>query len=292
MIIVRTKGRIGNLLFQYAAAKQIANDNNTEVRVDVGDTNFERPYGADGNDYSLKFFNIPVKITTEEEKRPFLQKSIFSFLERVLPLSHRRLIWEKNNLPDQKIIGIKRKNLYLVGYFQSEKYFKGIEDELRKEITLRDPITEKCADIIKQMQTTNSVSVHSRRGDILKGKVVLEKPSGSIEYFQKAAEEMREKLGNPHFYVFSDDPAWVKENFSFLQPVTFISGGNLKDYEELMLMSYCKNNIISHSTFGWWAAWLNKNPKKIVIAPKQWFLDPVKNKIYTENLLPPSWIKI
>ena len=81
----------------------------------------------------------------------------------------------------------------------------------------------------------------------------------------------------------------MKENFELGDSAVYVSRPELKDYEELILMSKCKHNIIANSSFSWWGAWLNANPDKIVIAPKQWFKT---KKVNTKDIIPESWIKI
>ena len=111
----------------------------------------------------------------------------------------------------------------------------------------------------------------------------------SLEYYANAIKNVSEKVVNPVFYVFSDDIAWVKENLKIDFPTKYVSDGILKDYEELMLMSYCKHNIIANSSFSWWGAWLNKNPEKVVVAPKQWFAD---ESVDTSEIIPETWIRL
>ena len=82
---------------------------------------------------------------------------------------------------------------------------------------------------------------------------------------------------------------WAKEHFPKNFPATFISSPEIPDYEELILMSLCKHNIIANSTYSWWGAWLNTNREKVVIAPKRWFSEPSRD---TKDLILSSWIQI
>ena len=105
---------------------------------------------------------------------------------------------------------------------------------------------------------------------------------------KQAIEKIIKQFPDAHFFVSSDDIEWAKENITGNFPVTFISHPEIIDYEELVLQSLCKHNIIANSTFSWWGAWLNQNPDKIIIAPKKWFL----NENTENNLIPTTWIQI
>ena len=92
-----------------------------------------------------------------------------------------------------------------------------------------------------------------------------------------------------HFFIFSDDIEWVKNNFPKNHQVTFVSNPELQSFEEMFLMSQCKHNIIANSTFSWWGAWLNKNKDKMVIAPEKWFSSDIYD---SRSIIPSDWIKI
>lgn len=109
-----------------------------------------------------------------------------------------------------------------------------------------------------------------------------------MEYYNKAVEYIKNEVKNPLICVFSDDPEWVKKEFK-IENVIFAGNDILKDYEQMYLMSICKHNIIANSSFAWWGAWLNKNPNKIVIGPKQWLVNKTSDKL---DVLPKEWIQI
>lgn len=175
------------------------------------------------------------------------------------------------------------KNILLYGYFQSEKYFKDYESEIRDlfmsyEVELNDEIKEL-------LNNENTCSIHVRRGDYLNSP--NHHPTQDMNYYMKAIKKMPK---DSVFLIFSDDIEWCKQNFPDLpEKFKFIEGNN--DYEDLYIMSYCKNNIICNSTFSWWAAWLNDNPNKIVLAPEKWFGTAYANW-NTNDLYCDSWIKI
>ncbi len=152
--------------------------------------------------------------------------------------------------------------IYLNGYSQSWRNFTGYEDYIREHTVFKYPMLAKSKEIAQKMQQENSVSIHVRRGDyVWQGYVLL-----TQKYYTQAIEYMNANLDNPHFYIFSNDMKWVRENLKIDAPHTFVDW-NKKDYQDLELMSFCKNHIIANSTFSWWGAFLSKNKNKIIIAP-------------------------
>jgi hypothetical protein len=171
----------------------------------------------------------------------------------------------------------------LYGYFQSEKYFKHNRDKILDFFSCNNVI-EKIYDKYKIALNNDTCSIHVRRGDYLN--LIDHHPVQDMEYYKKAISIVGyEKT----FFIFSDDIGWCKENFNFLDNVIYCE--NNKDYEELYLMSLCKDNIIANSSFSWWGAWLNKNDTKKVISPKKWF-GPSKSNFVTDNIYCEKWVVI
>ena len=140
------------------------------------------------------------------------------------------------------------------------------------------------------IKSTNAVSIHFRRGDYV-DQPETNKTHGTCtkEYYQKAVDLMASRIVNPHFFLFSDEPEWIKENFSTAIPSTHVAG--YPGFIDMYLMGLCRHNIIANSSFSWWGAWLNINPDKIVIAPTQWFaIDEINNKAV--DLVPSNWIRL
>ena len=299
MIIIKLKGGIGNQMFQYAFGRRIALENDIKLKFDITNFKDDRVYRYK---YNLGCFNIFEKIATEKDLRKsriFTSKSYFGkfirLLYRIKPYYNRYIINEKKFfLYDQKVM-IKKKNLYYNGYWQNEKYFKNIEDVIRQEFSFKkNTLNQDNLKISEKIINTNSVAVHIRNY----GNTYDEKASKRdvknfgimpISYYQNALKYLVDKINNFTIFIFSDDINWVKENFDLKSGSIFYVDKEGKDYEQLKLMSICKHQIISNSTFSWWAAWLNNNPEKIVIAPKKWFAigeyDP-------SDLIPKEWIKI
>jgi hypothetical protein len=182
-------------------------------------------------------------------------------------------------------------NVCLNGYFQSEKYFKEYSDEIKKLFEqpkfMHGVVTSHAWDRngIFINTETNTCSIHVRRGDYLKSPD--HHPEQTMNYYMKAIKQMPK---DTIFIIFSDDIAWCKQNFPDLpEKFKFAEGG--RDDEDLLYMSLCKNNIITNSTFSWWAAWLNQNIEKKVIIPATWF-GPAYANHNTEDLYCENWVRI
>jgi len=294
MIIVRLIGGIGNQFFQYALGRNVAIKNNTELKLDI--SGFEK-YKL--HNYGLNHFNIVENIATITEIQQFkpIWRQFFPYAENTL--SKFFLPWYKQNYilePDfsynPDIFKLK-KNAYLEGVWQSEKYFSDISEIIRKEISVKNEPDGLNQELLNLIQRTNSVNVHIRRGDYASNPKTQEKHGLlNLEYYINSLKLIEEKVRNPHLFVFSDDIPWVRENFKIDLPICFIDHNGIeKNYEDIRLMSSCRHHIIANSSFSWWGAWLSNNPGKIVIAPKRWFaLGSLDKK--TTDLIPSGWIQL
>lgn len=292
MIIVRLKGGMGNQLFQYALGRALSVDWKMPFKIDKS---FYKTYTL--HDYVLANFNLVENIVTTQDlslakkfNRGNLFSELFVWLEERKPITTRYFIRE-HDLSFNPNIAMIKNNVYLDGFWQSEKYFENIKQIIQKEFSPRIKLDKKNNDLKKIIQSKKSVSIHIRRGNYVTDKETLKKHGVcSKEYYFDAINLLSSKIGNFHIFVFSDDNQWARRNISFGYPTTFIDfNGRAKDYADLTLMSMCQHNIIANSTFSWWGGWLNTNPNKIVIAPKKWFRDLSMN---TNDLLPNGWIKI
>ena len=302
MIIVKLKGGLGNQMFQYAFGRRIALENNLELKFDITGFKDDRVYRSK---YNLDCFNIVENIATEKDLRKakiytlqnYIGKCV-RLLSRIKPYYKRYVINEKKFFSfDPKVIE-KKKYVYYNGYWQNEKYFKDIEDIIRKDFTFKNKLNRDNLNISKMMIKTNSVALHIRNY----GKTYNEKASKrdardfgimKMSYYQNALKYLENKINNFRIFIFSNDINWVKNTYDFKYDNIFYVDNEGKDYEQLQLMSLCKHNIIANSTFSWWGAWLNTNPNKIVMAPKMWLRDPAANaKIKYEDLYQKEWIII
>ncbi|MBL4708757.1 MAG: alpha-1,2-fucosyltransferase [Flavobacteriales bacterium] len=288
MIISRISGGLGNQMFQYAIAKSMAKKNNDISKLDV----FFYPKQT-LRKHELNKFNIEEDIASKKECNNLRASEGFIFkVKNKLGLNISRpkfYTYEYNITSFDKEVFDKNGDIYLDGFWQNENYFKSIREEIINDFTPKDRISDEVNRYLQDIKSVNSVSLHIRRGDYLADKHTnsVHGVSG-LDYYKNATEYISTKIENPIFYIFSDDITWCKENFTFLQNKIFIDDTK-SAIDDLELMKKCKHNIIANSTFSWWGAWLNQNDKKIVIAPKVWFIDEKwQNLSITLN----DWIKI
>lgn len=281
MIIVRIKTGLGSQLFQYATARRLAFVNNARLLLDISsfETNLSRHY-------SLYHFNIDADIANEREI------DLFSEVERLDNPSDRlrARVEEKHYHFDPDILTL-RGDIYLNGFWQSEKYFEDIQDLLRSELTIVNEPTAENRRIADLITKTNSVSLHIRRGDHVSNPFVSEHHGFlPLDYYYAAVRYIEERISCSHYYVFSDEPHWAQANLYIESPTTFINVNSVENaYEDLRLMSMCKHHIIANSGLSWWGAWLSQYSKKLVCAPRMWF---AKQHLNTDDLVPSSWTRL
>ncbi len=294
MLVMNIKGGLGNQLFQYAAGRALAlrRDDDKKginsIKLDI--TGYGENNGIDTiRHYALSPFNINAEIASADEIKKL--KYPLGRISKVLRFIKIKILRQFNTGFNSSIYNSK-KPLYLDGFFQTEKYFIDKEDEIRKDLTLKDPLSPRAVEILAKINSCpNSISLHIRRGDYVSDKNTNQNHGTcDMDYYKKAIEYINSKIGNDmQVFIFSDDIEWAKENLKFDYPTIFVSSPEIPDYEELILMSKCKHNIIANSSFSWWGAWLNQNHDKIVIAPKKWVL---KNENNFKDIIPEKWHKI
>ena len=297
MVIVKLKGGLGNQLFQYAAARRIALDNNLDLKLDIL-SGFENDFYK--QKYKLNHFNIIEDFATKEEIDHLKRLGSTNLIGKVTRLRNSFRFGHKYCLIRERMFNFDAsilrhyKYAYLDGYWQSEKYFQSIEEVIRKEFSMKSPPEVLNQQIADKIIKTNSVCIHYRRlhgisGDKVCSRGVAIHGATSFEYYHSAINYLSSKYSDLHFFVFSDNSEWAQQNVQIDFPTIFVTyNRDEKDYEDLQLMSQCKYYIIANSSFSWWGAWLNQSEDKIVIAPKQWF----RANINTVDLCPPEWILI
>ena len=285
MINVILNGSFGNNLFQYAVGKHLAIKNKTTLRlITYKCLNNHEIIGRNGIT-ALSSFTIDHVLYAK-----MTYKSIIMRFCIPLPFFKDKLYYEKEWCFNPEVLTFKD-GACLDGYFQSEKYFKGIEHIIRNNLRFKnDTLGEQGAIYKEQILNLNSVGLHVRRGDYLTSSL---HNVCNMRYYSKSIAYIQDRFESPHFFIFSDDLEWCRENFH-IPHCTFVKIQAAKNNPiiDFQLMSLCKHNIISNSTFSWWAAWLNDNHEKMVVAPNRWFNDERLNDQALQDTIPSDWIRI
>ncbi|PTX56800.1 glycosyl transferase family 11 [Litoreibacter ponti] len=283
MIIARIFGGLGNQLFQYATARALAKRACAPLWLDIR----LAPPG-DHWEFALNHFAIEAKIAQPGELPPDKNSKLRYAAWRYLGGSPK-FTRERGLGFNENILSL-RGDVYLHGYFQSERYFEDFPG-LRQELTIKTPPSDENRRWADDIRAVPSVSLHLRRGDYLTAKGAGSHASCDAAYYERALNHVAEKMdAEPKVFVFSDDPDWARDNLKlpFEMRVAGHNGSD-KHYEDMRLISICRHNIIANSTFSWWGAWLNDNPDKVVVAPKVWFANP---KLANPDITPESWIRL
>jgi hypothetical protein len=292
MIIVRLLGGLGNQMFQYATGRALAARRGAPLKLDLSAF---RVYPL--RSYRLDNFRIAATLAEASDvagvrgtDRGPLRRRIQAAVERRRPYYRRRMVQEPHYHFDPNLRRVGR-NAYLVGFWQSEKYFGDIRDALLAELSVAEPPDPANRRVLERIDATDSISLHVRRGDYVSD------PNNqriyaacSPRYYRDALDTILPRLGEPHVFVFSDDITWAKEHLRFPCPTTFVDhNGAERDYEDMRLMSRCRHHVIANSSFSWWGAWLARDPAKQVVAPLLWFNDPA---VDTRDVIPASWLRL
>lgn len=292
MVVCNLTGGIGNQLFQYAMAKSVALRGKTELFFDIRSFQWDEL-----RTFKLDQLGLDYKIVSNEMVE-YLKSNPLSYYQRlkkqlgvIEPYYKHSYIKELSFQFDDNFKKFRSKNVYLEGYWQSQKYFESIRLHILTEIQFGLSANISGKYLTKILKERESVSIHVRRGDYAHNPETASYHGlMNFDYYKKAIDLIKTKLNHPYFFVFSDDKAYVKELFGDFNNLVIIEECE-RDIDDLCLMSNCKHQIIANSSFSWWGAWLNQNQNKIVIAPNQWFND-VSMQLQTKDLIPSRWIKI
>lgn len=279
MVIVKVMGGLGNQMFQCALArklqmlgKRIKLDTSYYQGIPVGDTLRTKWLSEFG--YSFEETLAPSK---------------WSLDALIAKVGREKYIWKESNYNyDSSVFNVKRG--YLIGYWQTEKYFDDIAPVIRRDFEFDiNKLTSNEKKIYQKIkETKNTVSLHIRRGDYLDpinfdyfGSVCTEL------YYKKAIQYIRDRVENCKFFIFTDAPEDILMDNDSDNNCQIISNGKYNERFEMFLMSECKHHIIANSSFSWWGAWLDGRRDKIVIAPEQW-----TNKGDRQDIFCKDWIRI
>lgn len=265
MISIRIRGGLGNQLFQYATAYAVARDKNERLGLEI--TSYQtRPWPR----YELKKIHIkPDTVIAPKFGSDIVHRAIINKIRKRLNIGVFTVRYAETGSVTEYHSEINSigKNTYLNGFFQNEKYFKKHREDLLEQIRPVSPLESQSQHWIKMMRQCDSVAIHVRRGDYVQIGCGI-----GMDYYDHAIALIGEKVEKPKFFVFSDDIEYCKEYFAKYENTEFefvsdIPESDDKDINEFFIMSSCKHQIIANSSFSWWAAWINQNKDKKVIAP-------------------------
>lgn len=317
-VVVEPNCRLGNQMFQYAAAYALAKETNSKLYVIVSRKR-DGKVPPSTRDFPLEKFNIPQESIIYKDQihnrsvfkginlDKILAKITNSSIKESVALSIKKLnlrIREFFDIVELNEINFfdyyKKKNrkiLYLSDNFESEIYFENHKDDILKIFSIKDIDN---LDLVKKISTVkedNAVCVHVRRGDMTRAPEFFM----PIDYQKKAIELVNGLIQDPKFFILSDSPEMVKEELGGYNNVTFVEG---TFWEDFIVMSKCKNIIVANSTFSWWAAYLNQEKEHLVVAPYPRVNDLfligvsdinkrfVKRNLYKYHAYPKHWYTI
>lgn len=282
-LIIKLDGRMGNQMFQWAFARAYEAKNGILPLID-------------DSEETLKLSQFSLIKDLKTAKKPLLNR----ILRKTIPFRNLRNKLTRINytLPPAReeyfnkfspdLLEAKEQ-AYFQGFFQTEKYFIDIRNQLLNDFMINEKLNTENREMLEKIITTNSVSVHFRRGDYTKARVSKIFGVCTEKYYKNAINIIAQKTLEPlTLFVFSDDINWVKQNIKFDYETNFVDINSGKQaIFDLLLMKNCKHNVIANSSFSWWGAWLNETPDKIVVAPTPWMENTDNNDIIPEN-----WIAI
>lgn len=278
MRLIKMKGGLGNQMFIYALYISMRR-HFSDVRIDLSDmVHYHVHHGYEMH----RVFGLP---QTEFVMNQKLKKVVeFLFFKTILERKQGGRLepyFGKHSWP----------LIYYKGFYQNERYFADCKDEVRRAFTFDLKQANEQSRLMAQAieQDAHAVSLHVRRGDYLLPKHWANSGSVcSLSYYRRAVEEMKRRDPKAHFYVFSDGMDWVRENIDLPADTLFVTHNQGTDsWQDMMLMTHCRHNIVCNSTFSWWGAWLNTHEGKIVICPDHWSVTE-----QASHFVPESWIQI
>ncbi|HXM80328.1 MAG TPA: alpha-1,2-fucosyltransferase [Burkholderiales bacterium] len=278
-VTVALYGGLGNQMFQYAMGRALALRHNVALKLDIYGFEFDTYYKRH---FELGHFSIPHQLTKVRKpivfhvsramRRLSYSRKLFSCLLRPWLLIESGREYD----PQMRIINAAN-DVFVMGYWQDERYFLEFRDEIRGEFVLADSLSAANRKLAAQISSSpNPVAVHVRRlhevpstpNGKLNGNSQQNGRSLGRDYYVLATKELSTYVKNPAFFVFSDYPKWSRENIGFDGATTYLENDRGPDHEDMILMSLCHHHVIANSSFSWWGAWLANYPGQVAITPR------------------------
>jgi Glycosyl transferase family 11 len=293
MVITHLIGGLGNQMFQYAAGRALSLELKTELMLDISDFNGYRLHHG----FELhRLFDCSAVIAQKRDLKKVLGLQYFPVIRKVignsrLPLFHYNKLVVEPHFQYWPGINDSQENCYILGYWQSAKYFENHASRIKRDFTFKLPMSEGNSELASRLATLNAVSIHVRRGDYVENaKTSAIHGACSPSFYEMAINFISQRVPQPCFFIFSDDIEWARNNIKTDFQHEYVSHNcGAESFNDMRLMSMCKHHIIANSSFSWWAAWLGTSEKKIVVAPSNWF---ARKSINTSDLIPPDWTQL
>jgi hypothetical protein len=292
MIVVKLQGGLGNQMFGYAFARAVSTTLDVPYALDTTDLN--RGEGVTRRRYALDCFATKPRMLTANESLRFrfgIQHPLMSRLGHSLGIGSIAAHHVVQANPTEYLTidpSWAARDTYFEGLWQSPEYAQAIESVLRNDFTFKTELSSEAQSYAREIAAGESLAIQVRRGDYASHPKVQSVLWLTDEnYFRRAVARVENEKHVTQLFVFSDDVPWCRDHITTNLPTTFIPA-TMSDVDSLCLLSLCKHAIISNSSFGWWGAWLNANPNKIVIAPQKWF----KRDGDSQAIAPSSWMRL
>ena len=286
-VIVGLSGGLGNQLFQYAAGRCLSLKLGVDLVLDVS-------WFQAGSDraYALDAFSVKAITYCGPFFFPGWAKRLWCRLTR--RWAGKKLgvpVYRENHFQFDKAYAELDHPVYLEGFWQSERYFSSYKEIIASDLSLKDLASDQFKVLAKEMQSSDSICIHIRRGDYVSNPIASQVYGlCSLDYIYQGVKMVSKDLMQAHCFIFSDDPVWVRNNLTFDLPFTVVDFARPHEpHLDLALMMRCKHFVIANSSFSWWGAWLSDNQSKRVVAPKKWF---ESSETCIDDLIPKTWMKL
>jgi hypothetical protein len=301
MITVEIVGGLGNQMFQYAAALALARRSNSSLRIDASGYRLYRM-----RSFQLDKLSIPAEYLPTDHAKPLLPARpslTLDLAERVLRRLGRTVRLPRKGVYREPHFHVDRRFFQLAppiglhGYFQSERYFGSIADELRRHFRPASPLAPEAARVAEMIERLPApISVHVRRGDYLTAPDVA-RTHGALDaaYYRRAMAVLAAQQGKDFtVFLFSDEPDAAAGLLGFLPAdrLVVVPADPARPWDGMALMARCRRHVVANSSFSWWGAWLDPNPDKMVVAPRAWFTPEALRTNNTCDLYPQQWILV
>ncbi|MFN4003720.1 MAG: alpha-1,2-fucosyltransferase [Hylemonella sp.] len=287
-VIARIEGGLGNQLFQYAAARSLADRLGCDLALDLRGLaqNGDRPFQLDLYRIRATVADAQLLSGLPDWRSSRWGRMRSALAQKVPILYDYPVFWSKSFAFDTRFERIKRP-VFLVGYWQSERYFDWNRLRILRDIQLVTPMSPENP-TLQAILGRRSVALHIRRGDYVTN------PAASrfhglcdINYYYEAVRALHQRFSDIEVFVFSDEPAWAKAHLSLDVPTYYVESN--PGHIDLELMRHCQHHVIANSSFSWWGAWLSESAGQVVYAPRRWFAD---STVDTSDVVPGRWMRL